>query len=80
MRYGRADDGNVIEAVMWIAPAALGSESFGDFAHEEQLRQARKISMIPPSGLRSGYDINGLWQHPGVPMRYKSEGLPCAAG
>jgi uncharacterized membrane protein required for colicin V production len=46
MRYGRADDGNIIEAVMWIAPAMLGSESFGEFAHEEQLRQARKISHL----------------------------------
>lgn len=45
MRYGRADDGNIIEGVMWIAPAALGSESFGEFAHEEQLRHARTISM-----------------------------------
>lgn len=45
MRYGQADDGNIIEAVMWIAPAALGSESFADFAHEEQLRRARTISM-----------------------------------
>lgn len=44
MRHGKADDGNIIEAVMWIAPAALGSESFSEFAHEEQLRQARKIS------------------------------------
>lgn len=44
MLYGKADDGNIVEAVMWIAPAALGSESFGEFAHEEQLRQAKKIS------------------------------------
>ncbi|MDE7081386.1 MAG: CvpA family protein [Muribaculaceae bacterium] len=44
MRHGRADDGNIIEAVMWIAPAALGSESFSEFALEEQLRHARTIS------------------------------------
>lgn len=44
MKYGKADDGNVIEAVMWIAPASLGSESFSDFAHKEQLRQAKTIS------------------------------------
>lgn len=49
MRYGRADDGNIIEAVMWIAPGALGSESFSEFAHEEQLRQARTISALMPS-------------------------------
>lgn len=48
MRYGKADDGNIIEAVMWIAPAALGSESFGEFAHEEQLRKARTISEAGP--------------------------------
>lgn len=48
MRYGRADDGNIIEGVMWIAPAALGSESFSEFAHEEQLRQARTISFNFP--------------------------------
>ena len=45
MRHGRADDGNIIEAVMWIAPAALGSESFSEFALEEQLRHARTISL-----------------------------------
>lgn len=50
MQYGRADDGNIIEAVMWIAPAALGSESFSEFVHEEQLRKARTISLlnVPP--------------------------------
>lgn len=50
MRHGRSDDGNIVEAVMWIAPAALGSESFADFAHEEQLRQARTISQLLPAG------------------------------
>lgn len=44
MRYGKADDGNIVEAVMWIAPAALGSESFADFAHARQLEEAKKIS------------------------------------
>lgn len=44
MRHGRADDGNIIEAVMWLAPAALGSEAFSEFAHQEQLRKARCIS------------------------------------
>ena len=46
MRYGKADDGNIIEAVMWIAPAALGSESFAEFAHRKQLEEARKISLL----------------------------------
>ena len=53
MRYAKADDGNIVEAVMWIAPAALGSESFSDFAHQEQLREAKKISensRIPAGG------------------------------
>lgn len=44
MRYGRSDDGNIIEAVVWIAPAMLGSEPFAEFAHQEQLRKARGIS------------------------------------
>lgn len=55
MRYGNADDGNICSEVMWIAPACLGSESFSDFAHEHQLREAKKISMntddIQPAGL-----------------------------
>lgn len=44
MKYGRADDGNICSVVMWLAPAALGSETFADFAHEEQLEEAKKIS------------------------------------
>lgn len=44
MKYGKDDDGNICAAVMWIAPAALGSESFAEFAHQEQLREAKKIS------------------------------------
>ena len=45
MRYGKADDGNICAFVVWLAPAALGSESFSQFAHEEQLREAKKISL-----------------------------------
>lgn len=45
MRYGRADDGNISSVVMSLAPATLGSCSFSDFAHEEQLREAKKISL-----------------------------------
>lgn len=45
MHYGKADDGNICAAVMCIAPACLGSESFAEFAHEEQLREAKKISL-----------------------------------
>ncbi len=44
MRYGKADDGNICAAVMWFAPGCLGSESFSQFALEEQLREAKKIS------------------------------------
>lgn len=44
MRYGKADDGNISSVVMSLAPAALGSCSFSEFAHEEQLREAKKIS------------------------------------
>lgn len=44
MHDGKADDGNIVSAVMWLAPAALGSETFSEFAHEDQLRQAKKIS------------------------------------
>lgn len=57
MHYGKADDGNIIEAVMWIAPAALGSESFSEFAHEEQLREAKKISHLAPSPLNKNRSI-----------------------
>lgn len=54
MHDGKADDGNIISAVMWIAPAALGSESFSEFAHEEQLHQAKKISMC---NRREGWSV-----------------------
>lgn len=53
MRHGKADDGNIIEAVMWIAPASLGSESFSEFAHNQQLRDAKKIS----SNYMEGEDV-----------------------
>lgn len=49
MRHGKSDDGNIIEAVLWIAPACLGSESFDEFAHEEQLRAAKCISANYPA-------------------------------
>lgn len=79
MRYGRADDGNIIEAVMWIAPAALGSESFGEFAHEEQLRKARTISQWLPG--RGGAPLSAPAMQPnGVAARYTYErlsGLRC---
>lgn len=53
MKYGRADDGNICAGVLWIAPTCLGSESFSDFALQEQLREAKKISVNrgAPSGV-----------------------------
>lgn len=44
MHDARADDGNVVSLVIRIAPPTLGAESFDDFAHEVQLREAKKIS------------------------------------
>ena len=41
-----ADDGNVVRLVTSISPAMLGSESLADFAHEVQLREAKKISLL----------------------------------
>lgn len=45
MRDGRSDDGNVVALVIRIAPATLGAVGFDEFAHEVQLREARKISL-----------------------------------
>lgn len=44
MHDGRSDDGNLVNLVLRIAPATLGSESFEEFSHSMQLRDARKIS------------------------------------
>lgn len=44
MHDGRSDDGNLVNIVLRIGPAALGSVTFGEFSHEMQLRDARKIS------------------------------------
>ncbi|MDE5887641.1 MAG: CvpA family protein [Muribaculaceae bacterium] len=50
MKYANADDGNVVECVMLLAPELLGCYSFSDLAHILQLREARKISLnITPS-------------------------------
>lgn len=54
MHDGRSDDGNVVALVLKIAPAALGSESFADFAHSMQLEDARKISQILPADTSPG--------------------------
>lgn len=45
MRYANADDGNIVEGVMLLAPEFLGCYSFTDLAHILQLREARRISV-----------------------------------
>lgn len=44
LKYATADDGNVVEGVMLLAPGLLGCCSFEDLFHLLQLRDARKIS------------------------------------
>ena len=44
MRYAKADDGNIVEAVMLLAPTLLGGESVSDLAHTLQLEEAKSIS------------------------------------
>ncbi|MDE5875595.1 MAG: CvpA family protein [Muribaculaceae bacterium] len=44
MKYANADDGNIVECVLLLAPELLGCYSFEDLAHILQLRDARKIS------------------------------------
>lgn len=44
MKYAGADDGNIVEMVLLLAPGLLGCYSFEDLAHLLQLREARKIS------------------------------------
>lgn len=44
MHFAKADDGNVVEAVMLLAPGMLGCDSVEDLAHLLQLRDAKKIS------------------------------------
>lgn len=44
MKYANADDGNIVECVMLLAPELLGCYSFEDLAHILQLREARRIS------------------------------------
>lgn len=50
MKCATADDGNVVEGVMLLAPGLLGCTSFEDLSHLIQLREARKISYnLPPA-------------------------------
>ncbi|MBD5309486.1 MAG: CvpA family protein [Bacteroides sp.] len=52
MKYANADDGNVVECVMLLAPEFLGCYSFADLSHILQLRAARRISCNYPPSLR----------------------------
>lgn len=44
LRFERANDGNLVSAVMEMTPAILGCVGGEDFAHINQLREAKKIS------------------------------------
>lgn len=44
LKYASADDGNVVESVMLLAPGLLGCGSVHDLSHLIQLREAKKIS------------------------------------
>ncbi|GEM_PF-639002 len=44
LKYANADDGNVVECVLLIAPGLLGCGSCEDLSHLIQLREAKKIS------------------------------------
>lgn len=44
LRYERANDGNLMAAVMSLTPGLLGCFGAEDFAHYHQLKEAKKIS------------------------------------
>lgn len=44
LKYAEADDGNVVEVVLDLAPGLLGCGSVDDLYHLLQLREAKKIS------------------------------------
>lgn len=44
MNCARHDDGNLVDAVISLAPAVLGCMSAGEYVHNVQLWEARKIS------------------------------------
>ncbi|MCH5228584.1 MAG: CvpA family protein [Muribaculaceae bacterium] len=51
LRYESANDGNLVAAVMEITPAVLGCNGAEDFAHFNQLKEAKSISCnFNPSG------------------------------
>lgn len=48
LRYQRANDGNLVAAVMELTPAILGCYGGEDFAHFHQLKEAKTISGVYP--------------------------------
>lgn len=44
LKYATAEDGNIVEVVMMLAPGLLGCDSYEDLSHLLQLREAKKIS------------------------------------
>lgn len=44
LKYASADDGNIVESVVLLAPGLLGCGSVHDLSHLIQLREAKKIS------------------------------------
>lgn len=51
LRYADADDGNIVQCVLLLAPGVLGCRSVEDLSHILQLREAKKISHnITPRG------------------------------
>lgn len=51
MRSATADDGNIVQGVMLLAPALLGTESVSELAHRIQLLDARSISCVGGAGI-----------------------------
>lgn len=44
LKIARDHDGNVVEGVMWVAPAMMGFPDAEELGHQLQLEQAKKIS------------------------------------
>lgn len=44
LKYATAEDGNIVEVVMMLAPGLLGCYSYEDLSHLIQLKEAKKIS------------------------------------
>ena len=60
LRYERANDGNLIAAVMELTPAILGCYGGEDFAHFHQLKEAKLIShQYVPCNI-NGFYINNI--------------------